>query len=37
MVTTGMVFVLVIVAAIFFTLADQIIRLLLTTVLGVGR
>ncbi len=37
MITTGMVFVLVIVAAIFFTLADQIIRLLLTTVLGVGR
>ncbi len=37
MVTTGMVFVLVIVAAIFFTLADQIIRLLLTTILGVGR
>ncbi len=37
MVTTGMVFVLVIVAAIFFTLADQILRLLLTTVLGVGR
>lgn len=37
MITTGMVFVLVIVAAIFFTLADQVIRLLLTTVLGVGR
>jgi preprotein translocase subunit SecE len=37
MVTTGMVFVLVIVAAIFFTLADQVIRLLLTTILGVGR
>jgi preprotein translocase subunit SecE len=32
-----MVFVLVIVAAIFFTLADQVIRLLLTTILGVGR
>jgi preprotein translocase subunit SecE len=37
MVTTGMVFVLVIVAAIFFTLADQVLRLLLTTILGVGR
>jgi preprotein translocase subunit SecE len=37
MITTAMVFVLVIVAAIFFTLADQVIRLLLTTILGVGR
>jgi preprotein translocase subunit SecE len=37
MVTTAMVFVLAIVAAIFFTLADQVIRVLLTTVLGVGR
>lgn len=37
MVTTGMVFLLVIVAAIFFTVADQVIRLLLTTILGVGR
>jgi preprotein translocase subunit SecE len=36
-VTTIMVFVLVIVAAIFFTAADQIIRLLLTTILGIGR
>jgi preprotein translocase subunit SecE len=37
MVTTAMVFVLAIVAAIFFTIADQIIRFMLTTVLGVGR
>jgi preprotein translocase subunit SecE len=37
MVTTAMVFVLAIVAAIFFTIADQIIRFLLTTILGVGR
>jgi preprotein translocase subunit SecE len=37
MITTAMVFVLVIVASIFFTLADQLIRILLTTVLGVGK
>jgi preprotein translocase subunit SecE len=37
MVTTAMVFVLAIAAAIFFTIADQIIRFLLTTILGVGR
>jgi preprotein translocase subunit SecE len=37
MITTAMVFVLVIVASIFFTLADQIIRILLTTVLGIGK
>jgi preprotein translocase subunit SecE len=37
LITTAMVFVLAIVAAIFFTVADQVIRLLLTTVLGVGR
>jgi preprotein translocase subunit SecE len=37
MVTTAMVFVLAIVAAIFFTIADQIIRFVLTTLLGVGR
>jgi preprotein translocase subunit SecE len=36
-ITTVMVFVLVIVAAIFFTAADQIIRFLLTLVLGIGR
>jgi preprotein translocase subunit SecE len=36
MITTAMVFVLVIVASIFFTLADQIIRVALTT-LGIGR
>jgi preprotein translocase subunit SecE len=37
MITTGMVFVLAIVAAIFFTIADQVIRIMLTTILGVGR
>jgi preprotein translocase subunit SecE len=36
MITTAMVFVLVIVASIFFTLADQIIRVALTA-LGIGR
>jgi preprotein translocase subunit SecE len=36
-ITTMMVFVLVIVAAIFFTAADQIIRFLLTLLLGIGR
>jgi preprotein translocase subunit SecE len=36
-VTTLMVFILVIVAAIFFTLADQIIRFALTAILGIGR
>jgi preprotein translocase subunit SecE len=36
MVTTAMVFVLAIVAAIFFTIVDQIIRFLLTSVLGIG-
>ncbi len=37
MITTAMVFVLVIVASIFFTLADQVIRIMLTYVLGIGR
>jgi preprotein translocase subunit SecE len=37
MVTTAMVFVLAIVAAIFFTIADQIIRFVLISILGVGR
>ena len=37
MITTAMVFVLVIVASIFFTVADQVIQLILKTVLGVGR
>jgi preprotein translocase subunit SecE len=36
-ITTMMVFILVIVAAIFFTAADQVIRFLLTLVLGIGR
>jgi preprotein translocase subunit SecE len=37
MITTAMVFVLAIVAAIFFTITDQIIRFVLTSILGVGR
>lgn len=37
MVTTGMVFVLVVVAALFFLLADQVISFLVTFVLGLGR
>jgi preprotein translocase subunit SecE len=37
MVTTAMVFVLAIVAAIFFTIADQIIRFVLVSVFGIGR
>jgi preprotein translocase subunit SecE len=36
-ITTVMVFILAIVAAIFFTIADQIIRFLVTTILGLGR
>ncbi|MGL5116084.1 MAG: preprotein translocase subunit SecE [Beijerinckiaceae bacterium] len=36
-VTTVMVFILVIVASIFFTVADQIIRFALTAILGIGR
>ncbi len=35
--TTIMVFILVIVAAIFFTSADWAIRLFVTSVLGIGR
>jgi preprotein translocase subunit SecE len=36
LVTTAMVFVLAIVAAIFFTIVDQVIRFLLVNILGVG-
>jgi preprotein translocase subunit SecE len=35
-ITTLMVFVMVIIASIFFFFADQIIRLLVTFVLGIG-
>lgn len=35
-VTTGMVFVMVAVAAVFFLFADQIMRLVVTTVLRIG-
>jgi preprotein translocase subunit SecE len=37
MITTAMVFILAIVAAIFFTIADQIIRFGVSLVLGIGR
>ncbi len=36
MITTAMVFVMVAVASIFFLLADQVIRLAVTFVLGLG-
>lgn len=36
-ITTGMVFVMVFVSAIFFLLADQVIRLLITTLLSIAR
>ena len=35
-ITTAMVFVMVAVASIFFLLADQLIRFLVTLVLGIG-
>ena len=37
MITTAMVFVLVVVASIFFLLADQVIRWSVGLVLGLGR
>ena len=37
LITTGMVFVMVAISSIFFLLADQLIRLLVTFVLGIGR
>jgi preprotein translocase subunit SecE len=37
LITTGMVFVMVFVSSIFFLLADQVIRMLVTFVLGIGR
>jgi preprotein translocase subunit SecE len=36
MITTGMVFVMVAVSSIFFLVADQIMRMLVTLVLGIG-
>jgi len=36
MITTAMVFVMVTVASIFFMLADQVIRVLVTFILGLG-
>jgi len=36
MITTAMVFVMVAVSSIFFMLADQLIRVLVTLVLGIG-
>jgi preprotein translocase subunit SecE len=35
-ITTGMVFVMVAIASIFFLIADQIMRFIVTLVLGVG-
>ena len=37
MITTAMVFVMAAVMSIFFLVADQVIRLLVTTVLGIGH
>lgn len=37
MITTAMVFVMVAIASIFFLLADQVIRLGVTFILGIGR
>ena len=37
MITTAMVFVMAAVMSIFFLVADQLIRLLVTTVLGIGH
>ena len=36
LITTAMVFVMVFIASVFFFLADQIIRVLVTFVLGIG-
>ena len=37
MITTAMVFVMTAVASIFFLVADQVIRIAVTFVLGIGR
>jgi preprotein translocase subunit SecE len=37
MITTAMVFVMVAVTSVFFLVADQIMRFLVTLILGVGR
>ena len=37
LITTGMVFVMVAVSSVFFLLADQVIRMLVTLVLGIGH
>jgi preprotein translocase subunit SecE len=37
MITTAMVFVMVAVASIFFLVADQVIRILVTFILGIGQ
>jgi preprotein translocase subunit SecE len=36
MITTAMVFVMVAIASVFFLVADQVIRMLVTFVLGIG-
>lgn len=37
MITTAMVFIMVAVSSIFFLVADQVIRIAVTFVLGIGR
>ena len=37
LITTGMVFVMVAIASVFFLVADQFIRVLVTFVLGIGH
>jgi preprotein translocase subunit SecE len=37
MITTGMVFVMVVLASLYFLLTDQVIRLLIQSLLGLGR
>ena len=37
MITTAMVFVMVAITSVFFLVADQIMRFLVTLILGVGR
>jgi preprotein translocase subunit SecE len=37
MITTAMVFVMVAIASIFFLVADQVIRIVITFILGIGH
>jgi preprotein translocase subunit SecE len=36
MITTGMVFVMVVLASVFFLLADQVVRFVVSLILGIG-